>query len=180
MTCVIALVKHDRIHMMGDKMSSGEGLKNITKRPKVFKKEGFIVGYSGSFRIGQLLEFTWNPPKILVGTDFDTFMYKTVVDSLKECMVADGSSSETEGESLLLGYQGVLYELQEDYSLFELENYGAVGCGWLSALSALNALDMAGCEHSARERLQIALSTSAKLVPGVSSEYDYITLGPTD
>lgn len=57
MTCIIGLIKNKKVYIGGD--SAGVDGLNITirKDSKVFKINKFIIGYTSSFRMGQLLRF---------------------------------------------------------------------------------------------------------------------------
>ena len=84
MTCIVAEVVDGVVHMAGDKAGINGDCKSMVVRPKVFINGDFIIGYTTSFRMGQLLEFTWNPPTQVPEQADEHFIYKTVVDSIKE------------------------------------------------------------------------------------------------
>ncbi len=62
MTCIVGVVKDGVVYIGGD--SAGvSGLRLIKRKDsKVFKRKGFIIGYTSSFRMGQLLRFKLDPP----------------------------------------------------------------------------------------------------------------------
>ena len=61
MTCIVGVVDKGIVHMAGDKLGSNGFTKGISVRPKVFHNGDFLVGYTTSFYMGQLLEFEWVP-----------------------------------------------------------------------------------------------------------------------
>lgn len=176
MTCIVAEVVDGVVHMVGDKCGSDEYTKRSVDRPKVFINEDFIVGYTTSFRMGQLLEFTWSPPEKLPSQCVEKFIYLTVVDSIKSVLKNDGFATDSSGGSFLFGYKGNLYEMQDDYAIFNIEKYSAVGCGEQEARAVLYTLDKIGHECSMEERLSLAVEASSLTKAGVSVEYDYLKL----
>ena len=62
MTCIVGLIDGNRVWMGGD--SAGVSGLDITVRsdPKVFRNGDFLIGFTSSFRMGQLLAFRLRPP----------------------------------------------------------------------------------------------------------------------
>ena len=176
MTCVVAKVEDGKIFMVADKCGSDGYTKILVDRPKVFINGGFIIGYTTSFRMGQLLEFTWSPPEQLSSQSDEVFIYKVVVESIKNTLKSDGFATDTSGGSFLFGYKGVLYEMQPDYAIFKIPSYSAVGCGSEEAKAVMYTLDQIGYEGSMEECLVLAVKASSVSKAGVSSEYDYLVL----
>ena len=176
MTCIVAEVKDGVVHMAGDKCGSNGYTKIMVDKSKVFINRNFIIGYTTSFRMGQLLEFTWNPPEKLPSQSEENFIYKTVVDSIKAMLKADGFATDKEGGSFLFGYEGKLYEMQDDYAIFKIDKYSAVGCGEQEAKAVLHTLDHINYECDMEERLSLAIKASSLTKTGVSSEYNYLSL----
>lgn len=67
MTCITAMVKGDHVWMAGDLMGSNGFTKKIYPDSKVFVNGEFIIGYTSSFRMGQLLQYNWEQPPRLEG-----------------------------------------------------------------------------------------------------------------
>lgn len=176
MTCIVAMVDEGIIHMAGDKLGSNGYTKLIVNKPKIFINGSFIVGYTTSFRMGQLLEYTWNPPEKLESQTVDYYIYKVVVDSIKTVLKDDGFATDTQGGNFLLGYNGRLFEIQDDYSVFEVTGYSAVGCGEQEAKAVLYTLYKVKADMSKEAMLSLAIEASSITKTGVSSSYDYITL----
>ena len=176
MTCIVAEVKDGVVHMAGDKCGSNGYTKIMVDKPKVFINGDFIIGYTTSFRMGQLLEFTWNPPEKLPSQGEDSFIYKTVVDSIKSMLKQDGFATDTQGGSFLFGYKGKLYEMQDDYAIFNIEKYSAVGCGEQEAKAVLYTLNQINHECSMEDRLSLAIKASSLTKAGVTAEYNYLSL----
>ena len=187
MTCIVAIAEDNTIHMAGDRMAAGNGDKMMYNRSKVFINGDFVIGYTDSFRLGQLMEFTWNQPDFTAGQSDFGYMCTAVVDSIKK-MLADYDVVFGAGENLLIGYGGKLYTIQGDYSVFEHEHFAAVGCGYVAAKASLytsariqsysydNMMATGdGIEFDSEDRLSWAIEASATFKTGVSVECDYIT-----
>ena len=56
MTCIIGLVADGRVYLGGDSAAVHGWTRRRTRLRKVFRKGPFLVGYTTSFRMGQLLE----------------------------------------------------------------------------------------------------------------------------
>lgn len=175
MTCIVAMVENGVVHMAGDKCGSNGYTKRIVGKPKIFINKNFIIGYTTSFRMGQLLEFTWCPPEQLNSQSDNVYIYKTVVDSMKQLLKKDGFATDTNGGSFLFGYKGKLYEMQDDFSIFE-QQIASVGCGYVEAQSVIYVLNKINYDGSIQDKLQLAIEASSMIKPGVSSEYDYLKL----
>jgi hypothetical protein len=90
MTCIVALIHENKVYLGGDAAASDDKTGLIVQRtdPKVFKVGQFGIGFTDSFRMGQILQYNWKPPiyKPTVGNkNLDKFMRTTFVDSIKEC-----------------------------------------------------------------------------------------------
>lgn len=184
MTCIIATVFEGKVHMVGDCMGSNGFIKNVnTKTSKVFSVGDFIIGYTTSFRMGQILQYSWNPPTRLVNdTDDDIYLYKYVVDSIKKCFEDNGfgnkSKQEFEGGNFLIGWKGRLFEMQENMSLMEVEDFASVGAGCYHAIASMKTMrHFNHFENQPLQFLEVAMGIAADSVEGVSAEYTYVYEG---
>lgn len=181
MTCIIATIYEGKVHMIGDCMGSNGFIKNIfTKTPKVFSVGDFIIGYTTSFRMGQILQYSWTPPTRLVNDlDDDKYLYKEVIDSIKKCFENNGfgnkEKQEFEAGNFLIGWHGRLFEMQPNMSLMEVEDFASVGGGSYHAVAALKTLKHLNVlQDEPLKALEVALGVAADSVEGVSHEYVYI------
>lgn len=156
MTCIVGLLKDGVVYMAGDHIATDGYCNEVQKRSKVFRNGDFIIGYTESFRMGQILEHKWEPPKLKKGTkDVTSYIVKSVIPSLIECFdknkfirsVSDSDSAtkrsisgQVYGGEFLLGYKNHLYKVESDFSVLEcVNNYDAVGAGEEYAKGALFA-----------------------------------------
>jgi ATP-dependent protease HslVU (ClpYQ) peptidase subunit len=161
MTCIVGLIDGNRVWMGGD--SAGVSGLDITVRadPKVFRNGASLIGFTSSFRMGQLLNFKLRLPEQEPGTDVFRYMVTEFVDSVRECLKEGGyaqrnNDAET-GGSFLVGYRGRLFSIQSDYQVCEAERgFHAIGCGADYALGALASNTHLPAEQRVRQALDVA------------------------
>ena len=88
MTCIVGLVHGDSVYLGGD--SAGVDWYSLTVRadPKVFVNRGFAMGFTTSFRMGQLLRFKFVPPPVPEGKDPYEYMVTDFVEGVRTCLRA--------------------------------------------------------------------------------------------
>ncbi|WPA89675.1 peptidase HslV family [Moorella phage MTATph1] len=114
---------------------------------KVFKNGPFLMGFTSSFRMGQLLQYSFVPPDHPFNSDgapMDTHKYMATVfiDAVRDCLKNGGFAAKynekEEGGTFLVGYRGRLFYVLDDYQVGEpVDNFFAVGCGASFALGSL-------------------------------------------
>ena len=177
MTIIVGLIDEESktIYMGGD--SAGVAHYSLQKRkdPKVFINGEFIIGYTSSFRMGQLLRFKLNPPTRKIGMDVYEYMCTDFIDAVRECF-KEGGYTEIEnnveaGGTFLVGYAGRLFEVESDFQVAErLIDYTACGCGIDLALGSLHST--AYITHITPERrVLLALKAAAEFSVGVSDPF---------
>ncbi|AGG58225.1 hypothetical protein VPDG_00064 [Vibrio phage henriette 12B8] len=174
MTCIVAKVEDGKIHIAGDKLSSNGYTKLITTKPKIFKNGDFVFGYTTSFRMGQLIEFAWKQPEKLNSQTEDHYIYKVFIDSIKALLEGDGFATDKQGGTFVFGYKGRLFIMQDDFSIFEFDDFCAVGCGEDEANAVMYTLSKLDHDLTAEEQLAMAINAAARNKVGVSIQYDYL------
>lgn len=184
MTCIIAKVHYGKVHMIGDCMGSDGFIKNIyTKTSKVFNVGDFIIGYTSSFRMGQILQYSWIPPVRVIGDeDDDRYLFKSVIDSIKQCFENNGFGSKDsdtfKAGNFLIGWHGRLFEMQANMSLMEVEDFASVGSGCYHAIAAMKTMQHLDVfQDDPLKFLETALTVASSSVEGVSEEYTYVYEG---
>jgi 20S proteasome alpha/beta subunit len=174
MTCIVAKVVDGIIHMAGDKCGSNGYTKSISTRPKVFKNGDFLIGYTSSFRMGQILEFYWTPPERGEAESCEEYIYVKVIESFVKLFDEYKFDMALESGCFLFGYEGNLYMIQEDFAVFEGMDYAAVGCGQDEAAAVLFTFNNFEHDMDERSQLELAIAAAARAKVGVSEEYDYL------
>lgn len=170
MTCIIgyACPKENKVFIGGDSAGVAGYSIQIRSDEKVFKNGPFIMGFTSSFRMGQLLRYDFTPPEHPAEMDDMKFMVSVFIPAVKKCFKDGGflkvKDSQDAGGSFLVGYKGKLYEVDDDYQVGRLaDNIAAVGCGSEIAKGA-----MYGLEHLyPKERIKKALDITVHLNAGV-------------
>lgn len=140
MTCIIGFAdpKDKKIYIGGDSAGVSGYSVQVRADEKVFRNGPFIMGFTTSFRMGQLLRYVFEPPAQAEGVEDYKYMVATFIPAVKKCF--DDGDFEKGGE-FILGYKGSLYEVSSDFQVAKmLDNIASVGCGAKIALGAMHAL----------------------------------------
>ncbi|UZV41304.1 putative nucleophile aminohydrolase [Vibrio phage vB_VpaM_R16F] len=173
MTCITGMVRNGHVYMAGDLMGSNGFTGKVYPDSKVFVNGDFIIGYTSSFRMGQILEWNWNQPLRQEGISDREYMQLNVVESLRETFAAFGygvkDGLEDIGGNFLIGYKDKLYEMQNNFSLLSIEDFAAVGSGSYHAEAILHVL-YENEEIHPFEIMETAIGTAAHFTQSVSRE----------
>lgn len=179
MTCIIALkTKEGHNVIAGDLMASNGHHFNKIKTSKIFTKgDQCIIGYTSSFRMGQILEFGWDMPPRIEGLTDEQYMCNNVMSSLRSAFHKQGFGGrdiiEDIGGTFLILYRDKLFMVQSNYSVLEYEDdVLAVGSGTDAALAVMHVLDTPSIDEI-EEYLNNVFYAVAKVTPSVSEEYTY-------
>lgn len=181
MTCVVGLEHEGRVYMAGDRAAvhrsrTGMGATSfVWGEPKVFKRAGFLLGFCGSFRIGQLLQHAVSLPAYR-GTDegLTAYLATEFARALQDVLRAEGLNMTERGTGLLIGRRGVLHKMDSDMQVTRvLEGFAAIGMGEPLALGALHAL--VGFDVLPRRRLLLALGAAERYNVTVRRPFDVLS-----
>lgn len=180
MTCIVAIQHDGYVWMGGDAAASRDNDVVCRSNPKVFWNNDILIGYSGSFRIGQLLQYAFRPPCQSAGQSDIEFLVVDFVDELRQLMRERGTlMKEEEGEAhdseFLIGYRGKVYVIEPDFNVgCLLTSYVSCGSGANYAMGALYALDK-NEEMSPQEKIKIALSAATEYCTGVRPPFTILS-----
>lgn len=176
MTCIIGLVSGDHVYMGGD--SAGVAGWSLTVRtdPKVFVNGDFVMGFTTSFRMGQLLRFKFKPPPVPEGKDPYEYMVTDFVEAVRTCLKTGGylkkENDREQGGDFLVGWRGVLYRIEDDMQVaISGEPFLSVGCGQDLALGAVAALLTTRMMHRPRQLIMKALQITEAHSAGVRGPF---------
>lgn len=177
MTCIVAISHNNKVYMGGDSAAVDEDSSIVSSRkePKVFLKNGYLLGYSGSFRFGKVIQHSFNPPKIS-DDNIDRFLNTTFVNSLRECCELNkiDPSSEEDSSEMIVGVAGRVFEFCNDWHLGEdINNFNAIGSGTKFALGSLYSTRRI---KSPSARIQLALESAEKFSPSVRGPFTILEL----
>jgi ATP-dependent protease HslVU (ClpYQ) peptidase subunit len=171
MTCIVGLVDKGNVYIGGD--SAGVAGLSISIRgdEKVFTNGPFIMGFTTSFRMGQLLRYKFDPPRQTAGQDDMKYMVTDFVDAVRKCFGEGGfgktpDKDQNKGGTFLVGYNGKLYTIDSDFQVgIPSIGYSAVGCGFDLALGAMYATKNQKPEDRITTALEAASTFSAGVEP---------------
>jgi ATP-dependent protease HslVU (ClpYQ) peptidase subunit len=173
MTCIVGLVHDGKVYMGGD--SAGVAGYDLTVRAdeKVFTNGEFIMGFTSSFRMGQLLRYKFKPPYHMPGVPTDEYMVTSFVDEVRKCLREGGyarnNNGEESGGTFLVGYKGELFVIHDDYQVAKVvDGFAAVGCGYQVARGALFATSPGLLPE---DRVKKALEAAERFSAGVRGPF---------
>lgn len=181
MTCIVGLVYGDELFMGAD--SAGVSNYDITLRkdPKVFKRNGILFGYTSSFRMGQLLRYSFKIPEQKEGVSDFEYLCTDFIDSLMQCFEEKNysriSNNEASGGVFLIGLNKKLYKVWSDFQVEEaITPYSSCGCGESYAMASLKTLDWVNLPEidGGEMRVKVALETAEYFSTGVCGPFTII------
>lgn len=141
MTCIVGIETNDNVFIGADSASVSGGQIERTHLTKVFQRGDFLIGYTTSFRMGQLLQYSLDAPTQEVEDDLE-YMATVFIDAVRECLKSGGfatvDSDQERGGFFLVGYKGKLYEVDDDYQVNRFrDGFSALGAGNEYAMGSL-------------------------------------------
>ena len=185
MTCIVAVRGKDGSVIMGGDSMGADGWDRMTiAEPKVFRLGDYAIGYTSSFRMGQLLGFSMEapaPPK--KRADLARFMRREFTDAVRSTLKAGGwikiTDAKEDAGSFLVAVRGRVFNFGDElYSVESAEPFDSVGCGRAYALGALRALHDVPVSMNARQRCEAALKVAVRSSTGVSAPFHFVSTEP--
>ena len=176
MTCIVGIVHGKKVFMGGDSAGIAGLSVVVRKDPKVFVLENkLIIGYCGSFRMGQLMQYHLKVPRCPKSTDPMEFMVTRFVPVVRYLFGQGGfltKKDETEyGGTFLVGYQGRLFAIEDDFQVGEnFDGFEAVGCGAELAKGSLHTTAALGVKDPT-QRIAQALESASAYNAGVAAPW---------
>ena len=172
--------------MGGDSAGTSETDIKIRLDPKVFfvDKKRFLIGFTSSFRMGQLLNFSLKPTLQMKAQSDYEYMCTDFVNSVRKCFRDGGymGKDKTDGEreeggSFLVGYQGTLYQIESDFQVgINQDPYCSIGCGEGYAHGIM--LNTAKLGLSPKKRITLALEAATYFSNSVRPPFVILHLPP--
>ena len=168
MTCIVGLLDNGTVYIGGDSAGvSGYGL-TIRADEKVFINGDFVMGFTSSFRMGQLLRYSLKPPKYHPDVDLTEYMVTDFISAVRECLKTGGFASKDKEEekagTFLVGFMGKLFKIESDYQVgIPTLAFDACGCGQDIALGSMYS----NANLSPIERIKQALEAAEQFSAGV-------------
>lgn len=172
MTCIVGLETENGVIIGGDSAATSDWDIHETRLRKVFKRGEFLIGYSSSFRMGQLLQYKLSVEQQQEGQTDLEYLATTFIDAVRKCLNENGftkiESGQEEAGQFLIGYRGRLYIVESDFHVnSNTDGFMAIGCGANFALGSL----WANKDLPPKERVKQALETAGHFSNGVCGPY---------
>lgn len=180
MTCIVGIIDEaGKAHIASDSLGSNGHTKGIYKNKKIFKKGNMLIGYTSSYRMGQLLEHSMVVPERKVNQILDNYMYIDFVNAIRNLFKDNGylcinNNVESIGEFLIL-IEGRIFIMHNDLSMLESsDNFDSCGSGEDYARSTMYNLTNDE-KLTPKEKLSKAIDTATQYVTTVGGEFQYLT-----
>lgn len=188
MTCIIGLKSNGKIYMGCDSAAASGWDMRKTTLPKVFIRDGFIIGYTGSFRMGQILQYNLTIPKytpdiLPLEGDYPTpleYMVSKFIPEVRMALKENGftaiKDNQESGGDFLVGFQGQLFKVASDFQVNQFrDDFDAIGCGAPYALGAIQGTLYASgysvADANSEKIIQHALAVAGYFSNGVAAPY---------
>lgn len=181
MTCIVGLEHNNHVYIGGDTAATSGYDVVIRGDEKVFANGKMVMGFTSSFRMGQLLRYSFVPPRNAHAGDDMKYLATTFVDAARKLYGAKGflktrDNVEAAG-TFLLGYNKRLYAIYDDFQVGSpVDGYAAIGAGSDLALGAVYALKSVIDDPVAI--VVVALEAAAKFNASVRAPFVIYELSP--
>lgn len=177
MTCVVGLVDSGKVYLGADSRATSGTSIRIRSDEKVFVNNGIAIGFSVSFRMGQILKYKFTPPPHNDTISDIEYISTVFIDSIKKAFIQNGygrlydrDNHEHNGQ-FLVGYKGCLYTIYGDFQVaFNQDQYDAIGLGADIALGSI----FSTVGKPPMNRIELALQASEKFNNTVGSPFFYV------
>ena len=184
MSTVIALAKDGVVYMGADSAATAGNHQRILEIGKIFKPAGeqYLVGTVGNLRYAQILECVVSWPGVPGNaTEAFAFVVQYVVPALRQGLrdsgmmqYEQGAEVAPDGSSCLVGFAGLVFEVDPLLSVSPTVGYSAIGSGSQYAMGAMAVLPE---KLKPEKRLQQALEAAAAYDIYTSAPFAYGRLG---
>jgi ATP-dependent protease HslVU (ClpYQ) peptidase subunit len=179
MTCIVGMKVPGGVLMAGDSAGCAGTSIWTSTQPKVFHLGELIIGYTTSFRLGQVIEHCLSLPELPVqAEDAHAMMVKRVVPAVRQAFIDAGitkvENGVEEAGQFLVGFRERLFEVGTDFCVFEAaDRFAAVGCGAELARGSLCASEE--LEDPPEEAMFRALRAAARFSSGVRAPFHIVS-----
>jgi ATP-dependent protease HslVU (ClpYQ) peptidase subunit len=184
MTCIVGIEHQGKVYIGGDRAGTENGMIVRVAQPKVFASDGYLMGYTTSFRMGQILQHCFIPPPVDKSDDLIGFMVRKFVPALQRALAAGEwlktKDGRQEAGTFLVGVQGRLFVVEDDFNVHSSRHgFYAVGSGAAVALGALwqSMPENARTSDNPKDRLRMALEAAQELTTAVAGPFDILESG---
>lgn len=191
MTCVAAIFEGRSLYIISDSLLSWEYPLDKSG-PKFFRNGPYVIGYAGSIRGGQILEYRTKLPNAYEVEQYADnfgkadkevmrkFMLYKVIPAIQNSFKENGFSQGADGSLgvvLLVSIGAYMCIVAEDYCVVDCDNFAAIGSGATMALSSLETTEELNKSYDKNidpyTRLTLAMRSANKYNESVGKKWDY-------
>ena len=189
MTCIVGLIDDGEVYMGSDSAGVQGWDLRLRSDNKVFQIKDMLIGFTTSFRMGQILRFALPlnlapyPYSGYSQDEVERYMYLDFLENVRELFKIKGYSkienNNEAGGEFLVGFQGQLWSVYEDFQIAQFDiPFQAIGCGASFAMGALSVIWEEGkCwPIEPKQMIQMALCTAEKFSAGVRGPFNVLKL----
>jgi len=193
MTCIAGYIdKKTKTTYMGADTAGVSGyIISRRKDSKIFSRtnpygNSMLIGFTGSFRMGQLLRYKLTIPKHIKNIDTYEYMCTYFIDEVKNILTENGFTkivnNQNEIGKFLVAYNQRLFIIDSDLQVGESQlNYNACGSGGDIALASMRTLDNYSKENYSGEAIiNTALQVSEDFCSSVRKPFVILSLKEED
>lgn len=179
MTCIVVLDDKDKI-LLGADSAAIEGNSVFSRSDsKIFKKnKNCYIGFAGSFRAGQLVQYAFNVPKQRPTMDDHEFLCTHFIKSLKSAFKKNDFVVDDDDNSVsfIVVYNKKIYEIDSDFQVgIPIQPYFSIGSGAEYAMGSLyTSNSLVGVK--ADTKVKTALEAASTYCTGVQPPFKIITI----
>ena len=146
MTCIVGLARGGKVFIGGDSAGVAGWELSVRRDRKVFRNGEFLLGYTTSFRMGQILEHAFKPPPVPKSASLNRYMVVDFIGALRSSLKEHGwaavQNGREEGGDFLVGVRKRLFRVASDFQVVEAKSgMDAIGSGSELARGALFATE---------------------------------------
>lgn len=150
-TCVVGVEYEEngerKVLLAADSAATNDYTTQVVRGPKVFRVGDLLIGFTTSFRMGQLLQYRLPhclPKKAHEHLDpmehIITNVIPAIIYALDDGRYIKDQNQRIEAGTYLIGCSGRLFEVSDGFGVCEWQDgYGAIGSGYQPALGAMFA-----------------------------------------
>lgn len=147
MTCIVAITNGGAVVMGADSCAGAGSFSAPRLDRKVFVTQaggGLLIGFTSSFRMGDLLRYRLDVARRHPDVPLDRWMRTEFIDAVRACLRSGGflksDSAVESGGVFIVAAEGRLFVVDNDFQVGEYAGpFFAVGCGDRLALGAFHA-----------------------------------------
>ena len=177
MSCIVGLVDKKNVYVGCDSFGSTVNCQVQRIDQKIFRvmgKTDAVIGFAGSFRMGQILQYTKGLLDVNAQCTHKYMVTKFIPRVIeifdKSGFIKRDDEGTVTGDTFLLAYRTKLFQIDNDFQVAEsLCGYDAIGSGYEYALGSLSSTE--NLKVPPVQRVYLALKAASKFGVGIGAPF---------